>query len=39
MFKNNGRFSIKIKSRSPLQLLCILTGKWHTVGYYSFTER
>ncbi len=39
MYKNNSRFSGKLKDCSPLQLLCNLTGKYHAIGYYSYTNR
>jgi hypothetical protein len=39
MYKNNSRDSSKLKGRSPLQLLCALTGKYHAVGYYFYTHR
>ena len=39
MYKNNSQFSSKLKGCSPLQLLCNLTGKYHTVGNYSYTKR
>ena len=39
MYKNNCRFSSKLKGCSPLQLSCNLTGKCHAVGYYSYTQR
>ncbi len=39
MYKNNSRNSSKFKGCSPPQLSCILTGKSHAVGYYSYTIR
>ncbi|ACF13478.1 hypothetical protein Ctha_1013 [Chloroherpeton thalassium ATCC 35110] len=39
MYKNNGRLSSKFKGFNPLQLSCNLTGKYHAVGYYSYTKR
>lgn len=39
MYKNNSRFSCKIKSFSPLQLSCNLTGTKPAIGYYSYTDR
>jgi len=39
MYKNNSRGSSKFKGCSPLQLSYILTGKYHAVGYYSYTNR
>lgn len=39
MYKNNSRDKSKSKACSPLQLSCNLTGKWHAVGYYSYTNR
>lgn len=39
MYKNNSRFSSKIKGCSPPQLLCNLTEELPAVGYYSYTER
>lgn len=39
MYKNNSHYSCKIKCCSPLQLSCKLTGKYHAVGYYSYTKR
>jgi len=38
MYKNNSRDISKFKGYSPLQLSCILTGKCHAVGYYSYTQ-
>jgi hypothetical protein len=38
MYKNNSRGSSKFKGCSPLQLLCNLTEKCHTIGYYSYTK-
>ena len=39
MYKNNSLNSSKFKGCSPLQLLCNMTGKYHAVGYYSYTNR
>ena len=39
MYKNNSRDSSKFKGFSPHQLCCILTGKYHAIGYYSYTYR
>jgi transposase len=39
MYKNNSRYSSKVKGCSPLQLSCNLTGKFHAIGYYSYTKR
>jgi len=39
MYKNNSRNSSKFNGCSPLQLSCILTGKCHAIGYYSYTKR
>ena len=39
MYKNNSRDSSKFKGCSPLQLFCYLTGKYHAIGYYSYTNR
>jgi hypothetical protein len=39
MYKNNSRDSSKFKGCSPLQLSCNLTGKYHAIGYYSYTNR
>lgn len=35
----NCRVSSLFKGCSPLQLSCDLTGKYHTIGYYSYTQR
>jgi len=35
---NNSQDSSKFKGCNPLQHLCNLTGKWHEVGYYSYTN-
>ena len=35
---NNSRFSSKFKVCSPLQLSCNLAGKYHAIGYYSYTK-
>jgi len=39
MYKNNSRDNSKFKGCSPLQPFCNLTGKYHAVGYYSYTRR
>jgi hypothetical protein len=39
MYKNNSRFSSKIKCCNPLQLLCNLKEKKAEIGYYSYTNR
>jgi len=39
MYKNNSRDSSKIKSCSPFQLSCNLTGMKPVIGYYSYSER
>ena len=38
MYKNNSRDSSKFKGCSPHQLFCNLTGKYHAIGYYSYTK-
>jgi len=39
MYKNNSRFSGKLKGCSPLQLLSNLTVMEPANGYYSYTNR
>ena len=39
MYKNNSRNSSKFKGYRPLQFSCVLTGKCHALGYYSYTKR
>lgn len=39
MYRNNSRDISKFKGCSLLQLSCNLTGKYHAVGYYSYTKR
>ena len=39
MYKNNSRDGSKFKGFSPYQLSCNLTGKYHAIGYYSYTNR
>ena len=38
MCKNNSRDSSKFKGCSPLQLISDLKGRYHAIGYYSYTE-
>ncbi len=39
MYKNNSLDSSKLKTCSPLQLSCNLTGKYRGTGYYSYNQR
>ncbi len=38
MYKNNSRFSSKLKGCSPLKPLCNLTENKPAIGYYSYTH-
>ena len=38
MYKNNSLYSSKLKGCTSLQLLCNLTEKYHTLGYYYYTH-
>ncbi len=39
MYKNNSRDSSKFSGYNTHQLSCNLIGKYHEVGYYSYTYR
>src|SRR5690606_136030 len=39
MYIQNRRDSLKLKGCSPLQLSCSLTGKYHAIAYFAYTNR